>query len=228
MAKRQVARTVYDDAGRAVAATSDYAKRFNDLKLASAHIGASAPSQLRWAVSFVNEDPAQWHSAIASAHGDCLLALGGTYIAEFMYGGIKLPPSLSREEVAATHRAIKDMLYAAVQSAPPGTNGGESAGIVWLQSEGIEFGLVRASAVSAKPAIWATTYRSTSITTAVLHRVKDLVLSVGDRLVACKWCKHPFIAVKKQEFCDATCAQTARNDRKKPSGGRSGKATRKG
>lgn len=219
-----------DDRGRRVSADSEYGRRLTDLLGASAAIGNSNETRLTWATKFVNDDLKRWHSATTASYGDCLLALGGFALPQNFLGGIELPQPLAATDVAAIHGELSRILQDAV-TRPVGEP-------TWFDGSGLQSGLVRMSARSVKPAVWGSMVRSTSVKVAVLQAVKDLILTAGDRLIACRWasCGKPFVAVRKQQFCDARCAQTFRNDKKaqarleseaRERSGRNAKTTRK-
>jgi len=90
--------------------------------------------------------------------------------------------------------------------------------------------LIRASEKGNKPAAWGVTYGSKTAVSAVVRKIADLVLTAGDRLIACHYCGNPIVSVKKQLFCNAFEAQKHRNAKGKPRPQRSQhvKTTRKG
>jgi hypothetical protein len=204
--RASAAETIFDERVRPVGPDSVYARRFTDLKIASQQVGASSLSRLAWVVRFVGEKPETWHSATPAAHGDCLHALAGHAIPPNMVGGISLPAPMDAADVDAIHREVKAFLVAAV--------GHAVLEPVPIRSDGLQVGLVRLSEIRARPAVWSLVYSAAAPAVAVLHAVKDLVLQAGDRLVACRYCGEPVLAVKKRAFCNEHCAQRFRNEKR--------------
>jgi hypothetical protein len=176
--------------------------------VASRDIGDTASARLAWVVRFVRENPATWHSATRTANGDRLVAFGKRGFPESLIGGVDLPPPLSAPDIDAIHHEIGTFLRAIVTCAP--------GQVVSWSIEGSTAGLVRSTAVGAKPAIFASAFGHKDARTAIMQHVRDLVLQAGERLLACPQCRAPFIAIRKQIFCTPECAQRARNARKPP------------
>lgn len=197
----------YDEKGRAVSATSRYGKRAAAMVSASARIGTTASARLSWVVRFIAEQPESWSSRYALERGDCLLALGGWARPSNWRGGNELPDSVSEADVGAVHAELKRVVTEAV-SAPILAD-------VSIASDGLNVSLVRLSEKSAKPAVWAVRYTHSSLRSAVLHAVKDLILQAGDRLIGCRYCGAPIRAVRKQKYCvDTQCSQKFHNENK--------------
>lgn len=197
---------VVNEQRRRVPIDSPYGRRLSDFKAASLAIGDTSTSRLTWVVRFIRERPAEWHSSTAASLGDSLLVLAGHGFPANLVGGVPLPSPLSREVVEAIHRELREVLRAAVTSAP----GSED---VPLALGELTVSLVRLTKVSVKPAIWGLRYGGASHAR-IVHKVKDLIVESGDRLIACKFCREPIVSNRKQEYCDATCSQQARNHRK--------------
>lgn len=201
------ASAVFDEKGKAVSPTSAYGQRLASLLAASREIGDTARSRLSWIVQFITGEPTR------PMAGDCLLALIGYGLPPNIKGGVLLPPPLKPAQVEAIHRKLKYLIQDAVRN-PPGEP-------VWSSGDGLDIGLVRVSSESVKPAAWGLTYRSATLTVAAVRAVTDLIFRAGDRLIACRWCKEPLVAIKKQQFCNANEAQQFRNDKRRLEGGRS-------
>ncbi len=60
---------------------------------------------------------------------------------------------------------------------------------------------------------------------AILLGVAELIYDCGDHIRACKQCAHPFLAVKRQEYCTPEHGQLARDQKKTKNGHKKG-ATR--
>src|SRR5262245_24081740 len=192
-AKRTI--TIYDEQGRRVAADSPYARRFAEIAAASRQVGNTAEDHLTWLIRFASDDPATWHPATRTAYGDGVLALTGFAVPSNCLGGIPLPSPLSAEDVGEVHRVLSRFLRDAVN--------GEALTPLVVPGY-VKVGLVRLTRAGEKPARWGTSYRYQS-PLGILHVLRDLILRHGDRLVACRQCETPFLAVKKQQFCTAQC-----------------------
>jgi hypothetical protein len=201
---------IIDERNRKVAPTSAYGRRFLELFTASRVVGDTAGSRLAWVTKFIAENPDQWNDATIAAHANCLQALSGQAMPSNLLGGIKLPPPLAADDVRETHRLLLQTLKAAV--------GAEFLEKVPINMEGLSVALVRVTQKGQKPAGWSLTYSSTTPSTAVMRAVLDLVMTAGDRLVACRLCGNPIYAVKKQQFCNAVEAQTFRNAKRPEKG----------
>jgi hypothetical protein len=204
-AAAEVTPLYWDAQARPVPADSPYAKRLADLHAATRTIGDTYAARLAWVVRFVREDPAA-HSAVRAADGDCLAALASHGFPESLRGGVKLPQPFAPEDVIELHAEMRTFLRAVVN--------GKVGEVVVVPTEGLAMGLLRATNVAVKPAVWAESYGSTNVRTAVLQAVKTLILRGGERLVACKGCAGPLVSVRKQEYCSKECAQRIRNDRR--------------
>jgi hypothetical protein len=191
MAKRQAVRT-----------------RLEDLKLATRTIGDTTAARLAWVIRFIGEDPAAWHPAVATAHGDCLQALARGGIPDNLMGGVELPEVLTPGDVAGLHAELRATVRDLLSKNPLGANK------VTIPTEGDSESLVRLTQAGKKPALFASGHGHTSARTAVFQGVKDLIVQAGDRLIACPACGKPFIALRKQEYCSTSCAQRARNERR--------------
>lgn len=202
--KRQSVKGVWNEEG--LPADPAYAQRLADLKVAAQDVGATPASRLKWLVEFAQQDPATWQSSTRAAHGNSILALTGFYMPAFLHGGVTLPAPIPAEDIDEVHRELSQMLRAIVN--------GRAGETVFLPNEVVRTGIMRATERSKKPAIWASVHQYAS-PLGVLHVLKDLILTAGERLVACKRCGTPFIAIKKQEFCTLDCSQAERNIRKK-------------
>ena len=189
---------------RQAATAGPDAARLEDLKVATKAIGATPAARLSWVVRFVGEDPATWHSATRAAYGDCLVALGRHGLGDLE----NLPPPLAPQHVAALHAELRTMLRSLVGA------GGPRAFMVLIRTEGGSKGIIRLTGVGVRPALFAMSYGHRDARSAILHTVTNLVVQAGERLIACPVCAAPFVAVRKQRFCSARCAQRARNERK--------------
>jgi hypothetical protein len=175
--------------------------RIADLKAAQHLIGDTYPARLAWVIRFIAEDPTTWYPAVRAAHGDCLHML--------VFGIVdydNLPDPMTPEEVETLHRDLRDKLRKLLNPWPDG-----QLPMVSIPTEGQTEGLVRASAVGKKPAIFGTTHGQATAYTAVFQAVKNLILQAGHRLLACPACGTPFISVRKQEYCTPRCSQRTRN-----------------
>ena len=194
----------YDEHNQPVGADHPYAVRLHDLLVATKTIGPTSESRLRWLVDFARK-PLTGHSGTSAEAGDCLVALVRP-IPPNLVGGIPLPDPLSQEEVAALHAELDTTLRALVNN-PAGR-------ITPFPSEGVTTGLVRATIAGRTPVLWASTASHATVRVAILQKLRDLVLQVGGRLLACPICHAAFLKHRKQAFCDPVCAQKARNARK--------------
>jgi hypothetical protein len=197
---------VWDEEGRRVSAGGPYGRRLAAMQQATERIGERDRERLAWVVQFAATEASDWDASTWLKHGDCLLVLAGGSVPANCLGGVRLPTPMPSGDVQVIHAELRAMLRDAV-SMPMGSG-------LSIPAEGVDSGLVRASFVGHKPAVWASVYRSPSTRLMVLHAVKDLVLRAGDRLVKCRLCSTPIIAVRKQQFCTERCAQAFRNDKK--------------
>lgn len=189
-------------------ATEAYERRFADLRAASREVGDTNSSRLAWIVRFaVQPDVAQWHSAALASAGDGLLAIGGHAVPSNCLGGVRLPPSLSREQVVGLHSDLSRVLRAVVSATA-------EDGAPIIATGPMEVGILRLTAIGQKPARFGLVYGDSAPREAVLHRLKEMILESGGHLIACRLCESPFLANRKQQFCTPQCAQKARNDRK--------------
>lgn len=205
-------------------ASRAYRRRFLSLYATSRAIGQTKLDRLAWLIQFAKEDATTWRSADIHDRGDRLLALAGHAMSSNFRGGIALPEPLPESDVRNIHLTLKRFLSDIV-NVPFGHR-------VALPSGDLQVTMLRATDVGQKPAIYAVSYEGDT-RTRVLHQMKDLVLTVGSRLVACPLCGRPVLANHKRRFCDDDCAQRARDARKverrqtKERGAKHGK-TRKG
>lgn len=169
--------------------------RLEDLRAAAKIIGDTRSARLAWLVRFVNEDPQTWHSTRKAEHGDCLHALAG-------HVGIRiddLPAPLTARQVVSIHRGLRSTLRALLGSAP------EGAFMVKIPCRGLTMALVRATAAGVRPAKFAPTYGDSVPRTAIFRAMVDLVLSSGERLLACPSCGNPFLATGRKKYCSREC-----------------------
>jgi hypothetical protein len=184
--------------------TKAYTMRLAALKLAGRTIGETSAARLAWIVRFIGDDPATWHPAVGTAHGDCLLALGRGGIPDTLMGGIALPDPLRSKQVEALHGELRTTLRELLNNAR----------VSIPTPEGKSEGFIRCTAAGVKPAVFATIAAHASARTGILQAVKNLIFQAGARLIACPSCGAPFLAVRKQLFCSPRCAQRARNARR--------------
>jgi len=178
--------------------------RLADLTVATKMIGDTAAARLAWVVRFVREDPASWHSATRAAYGDGLVALGRHGVGDLE----NLPPPLKPAEVTTLHAELRTLLRSLVGG------GGARPFMVMVRPERGSKAIIRLKGVGVRPALFAISYGHTDAPSAILHTVTNLIVQEGERLIACPVCAAPFIAVRKQRFCQTTCAQRVRNERK--------------
>jgi hypothetical protein len=196
---------IFDEEGRRAGAKSAYAQRFTELREASRALGYSVSERLTWVTKFVGEDQSLWNEATERAYANRLAALVCP-IPENILGGIQLPPAITAIDLRVIQKTLRDILRSAVES-PIGKP-------IPIPTEGLTMSLVRVTDKGKKPARWAVTYGSSSPAIAVIRLVADLVLTAGDRLIACRHCGNPIVAVKKQLFCNPYEAQRYRNERR--------------
>ncbi len=169
--------------------------RSADLQAARNTIGSTKRERLAWVVTFVSQDSKKWHSTERAKYGDCLLALGHT---------VRPVPPLPPRMIDALHRELRVFLRDAVGMKP-----GEES--VPVPSKGFSVGIVRATQVGKKPAIWGSVYHHVHAypRTAIFQAVRDLILEAGDRLLACPVCGMPFLAIGRRKFCGRVCTNKA-------------------
>jgi hypothetical protein len=170
----------------------------SDIRRAAQQIDQKRGGALAWLTEFVRQAPKTWLDGEAAAHGLRLLAIANpaTLAPNVVRLARDMAP-LGREEVEAMHRELREFLTRAV-SAPAGE------AITVPGDDGRE-ALVRATAPGVKPAIYGTT-RGGSVRTMLFEQVKRMILQPdGARLVACKQCEQPTLALRRRLFCSQEC-----------------------
>jgi hypothetical protein len=184
-------------------ATEPAAVRLEDLRAASVTTGATAEARLRWLASFVRAAlPA--HSAAAQEAADCLVA-----IAWPVPPYVEVPPPLTRDELVALHAELGALLRDLV------TTEGDSTR--WPKIDDLHISIRRMTPVGRtekfRLAQWSPGIgpRNPGRTReGILLAVYHLVLHGGERLFACLECKKPYVASKRQDYCEEKCSQRAR------------------
>lgn len=74
--------------------------------------------------------------------------------------------------------------------------------------------LIRLSDPGAKPTLFIRIFDGTSEEGSIINGVADLILRAGGRLRSCVECGAPFVARKRQAYCETKCSQKARNRKK--------------
>jgi hypothetical protein len=209
MVKRR--ETAWDEHNKPVPPDHAYALRLSDLKAAFKSVGNTPIQRLSWITRFVSEDPTTWQSTTRAAHGNCILALTGYAFPPFLHGGVTLPTPLPPEDIDEVHRELSRALRQFVNM-PAGETVFFAPDGKPLESD-VHLGIARFSDVHKKPAVWVGVTRFKS-PRAALYVLRELLLRAGERVIACRWCGAPVVAVRKQEFCNTKCAMKARNDRR--------------
>lgn len=196
-------------------AVAAYTARFAGLFQAARLVGDEAGAHLAWLVGFARADATRWHPSAIAAHGDALQVFAGQVgMPSNFRGGIDLPAPLDEHTVRDLQAALAELVQEAVTA--------KTGAAYWPQTssasdplcyQGVETALVRMTPEGEKPASWGKKFRG-PLRPLVLARAQDLIVRVGSHLVACGFCKAPFIAVKRQEYCSLGHAQKQRNLRK--------------
>lgn len=156
---------------------------------------------LGWIVRFAREDAASWPAADREGHGLRLLAFARPeLLLPSLVGGTNVK-ALSAREVTALHAEIGTVLRGLVS----GGRAGARRAIVAFPSEGLVTALVRVTAPGVKPATFAMSYGG-PLRTMLFQRLASLV-AASDRLLACRHCGGPFLALRKMMFCSPKCAE---------------------
>lgn len=153
--------------------------------------------RLGWLIQFGREDPSRWLPGEVEAHGFRLLAiaLGATE-----WGVVPMETRMNRttpltaKETRAMHAAIGGRLRDLVRHGP-----------LEIPTDGLVQLVVRWTPRGQKPArfgLWLTG----PFETMFWQHVAAMIVS-SDRLIACKFCEAPFLALRKALFCGSKCAQ---------------------
>jgi hypothetical protein len=175
--------------------------------------------QLWWLTRFIREDSADWRDGEAADHGLRLLAIAypATLVPSLTVIGDRHFEALARTDVEELHAALRDFLRKLV-SAPAGKE-------VLVPTDELQEWLMRANGPVAKSlvqskeappprAIWGV-IRKASFRTTLFQAVKQLVLAPeGERLVACKGCGEPTLALRRRRFCTTECGLDWHNQAK--------------
>ena len=172
-------------------------------ELAVRRTGRTREERLRWVVSeFARKD-------LDVLRPEELVALGYD-LRQLMsppWGTRRPHGPLPGEVVRRVQRDVKNGLRALLnERRSPATRG-------WDLPAGTDR-LIRWSAPGSKKATFALRSSGDEYTV-IMRGVAHLVINAGAGLRACKECQSPFLAVKRQEYCEPTCGQRARDRRKK-------------
>lgn len=175
-------------------------EQLDRVRLAGQQLEAHRGGRLGWIVDFAGEDPARWLPGDVAAHGDRLAAFAFGPIPPFVVEtGSRLGP-MSSAEVKTLHRDVGAFLRALVS---------DPRRLIPVKQEGLERCLVRVTDPGIKPAIFAESWGG-PLPAMIFHRLADLIVK-SDRLLACKQCGRPFLALRKAIFCGSKCAERWHN-----------------
>ena len=169
-------------------------------------IASDSPlERLRWVLVFSQVDLATLDATTWAGCGYYLGLLPYLTAGELLSGGGFAVAPMPLETLRAIQGRIRTGLHALLVEGQPWALGPIEGGVLYPrppQQGGARFEkgwLIGADAVAR-----------------ILHAVGDHVRWHGHRLRACRECQHPFIAVKRQQYCQSqgACSQRAR-DRKR-------------
>jgi hypothetical protein len=183
------------------------------VRTARRQLEARADGPLGWLVDFVRSEPEQWVPGNSEAHGHCLLALVYGPMSDNLIAFPYPIQAITPAEVVALHGELRASLMRLV-NAP---------GMMDVPSAERRETLVRVSERNAKPAAFTIMPRGANrkvpIRTPLFQAVKELILAT-DRLIACRHCGRPHLALRKRLFCEHRCLQAWYDARRPRKGGR--------
>lgn len=181
------------------------------IRTAGRQIDAEPGGRLGWLLRFVREDPSRWLHGNREAHGHRLLAMMyGTTLLDSLVAFERPVSPVAPADVDAMHAQLGAFFRALVSEDWPR---------VLVPTDGLEEHIVRATAPGEKPAIFGLMRRG-PLPTMVLQAAKTLVTEGGgNRLLACKECGGPFLALRKRLFCSQPCLQKYYDARRPKKGG---------
>jgi hypothetical protein len=180
------------------------------VRLAGEELDQVAGGRLGYLVAFVHEDPARWFPEQAALHHYRLMACATEVFVEGELLSLGSDPLRWRAwgtvaRVRRVHRTLRAWFQGLV------TTPGRLRSVA-VPTIGLKMQLFRMTGPGVKPARFVIA-RTGPLETVLLQRAAEWIRQT-DRLVACRECGMPCLALRKRLFCSPPCLQ-AHHDRKK-------------